>query len=77
MSGRERPTVMLYTYTLTAMQVHTPKQRQKHTRNLDITQSRYIGFGIGLEHALYHCRFLFSGEYAVRYFLPDGVFFTL
>ena len=36
--------------SLVAMQVIkgnycTPKQRQKHTMDLDITQLRYIGFG--------------------------------
>ena len=43
-----RCTVHLY---IIAMQIHTPKQRQKHTRNLDITQLLcYIGFGIGSEY---------------------------
>ena len=33
------------------MQIHTPKQRQNHTRNLDIAQLLcYIGFGIGSEY---------------------------
>ena len=27
----------------------TPKQRQKHTRNLELTQLCYIGFGIGFK----------------------------
>ena len=40
----EKPTVELYTYI--NHYADTPKQRLKHTINLDITQLCYIGFGI-------------------------------
>ena len=78
MSGRERPTVMLYTYTwytLTVMQVHTPKHRQKHTRTW--ISHIYVILGLESDQSIFCTIAIFCllyGEYIVRYFLPDGVF---
>ena len=44
----KKPTVILYAYI--NRHAGTPKQRQKHSMNLDVTQlCYYVGFGVGFE----------------------------